>query len=68
MKYLVIMAITFGMAIKVVSGFYAGCTGIVTDYSPMGGEYTVEMSCRMANGRTYQKSAYFQANELKEVK
>jgi ribosomal protein L24 len=67
-QFFITMAITFGMYVQVSSGFYKGCTGIVTEYYSNTGEYTVDMRCKMANGRVYEKQATFQASELKEIK
>lgn len=61
--------IVFGMLVKVISGFYTGCTGIVVQYYPVTHKpYGVELTCKMGNGRIERTAGLFDAEELKENK
>lgn len=66
--FIIIMAITFGMYVRITSGFYKGCTGIVTDYFDGSEMYTVDLRCKMANGVTESKTANFKANQMQQIK
>lgn len=64
--------ITFGMLVKVISGFYAGCTGMVVGHKEANSfdveKYIVDAQCHMATGRTERVEVEAQAKELKEIK
>jgi len=50
------MNIVFGTAIKVIAGFYLGCTGIVTGPShPPINAYPVELTCLVYRGNVGSK-------------
>lgn len=65
----------FGLAVKVIAGFYIGCSGIVTGVNATWDgpktivyEYSVDMSCKFDNGRIERLNAWVQEKQLKENK
>jgi transcription antitermination factor NusG len=66
--FIIVMAITFGMYVKVTAGFYKGCTGIVTEYYEPSQEYSVNLTCTMDNGRVESKTATLKGSQIQQVR
>lgn len=63
------MEIVYGTLVKVIIGFYVGCTGIVDsqDYVKVD-TYKVRMTCKDANGQKDFPSEWFDKNQLEIIK
>lgn len=60
--------LTFGTAIKVIAGFYIGCTGIVTQNTVAKDTYIVNLDCRSQDLRWHSITTEILAKYLETVK
>ena len=71
MKNITFLILTFGTLVQVKSGFFAGCSGPITDYQETRGletQYWVDLRCRDGVGKLqYPSSPAFPESAIKVI-
>lgn len=58
--------IPYGTLVKVVAGFFLGCTGMVKGHNTTG-DYAVALSCKTGVGDYDEQFSDLKENELKKI-
>lgn len=58
---------TFGTLVKVIAGFYIGCTGMVVNYYDWDNTYAVDLICKAENGIKYDTHQCLHFKDLEKI-